>query len=917
METTRVIKTTFLKFFITFLLSFCGYFTSFATHIRAGDLTAERIAGSGLTYRFTMTVYRDISGVQADMMITFTFGDGTSGSTPIASRRMIANSTEEIIYTVVHTYPAPAEYKVGVGIENRNDNILNIANAVNTPFYVQSTFFISPFLGFNRSPILTIPPIDLAASRQRFVHNPGAIDADGDSLSYELVNCKKARDVDVDGYRLLNDPSFGATTEAGNAPSTLTLNPRTGDLIWDAPLQPGQYNVAFFVNEWRNGVLIGRVNRDMQIIVRDIRNRRPQVIKPRDTCVVAGTLIQSVIRSTDPDGDRINLSATSGLFSLTAPSNRATFDTIRSQPPLGNLAGNFRWQTTCNDISNQPYNVIFRSEDFPRNINEKLVDIQTWSIRVVAPPPTLQSAVYNPQTRQITLNWANYTCPLLNSTMTIWRRVGSNPFTPTTCQTGLTGYTQIGEVPIGTTNFIDASNLQRGVTYCYRIYAAFPAPKGGESPASMEFCVTIPINAPYITNVSVEQTSKTAGEIFVRWTKPLNLNLTNFPRPHTYRLARAENFSGTTAYNRFTTVFNENDTTFTDRNLDTQDKVYNYRVLFFSQGNLIDSSAVASSVRLSATASSTSVNLSWQYQVPWNNQSQDFRRHYIYRERLATPNTFDLIDSVEVTGGSLRYTDTGRFQNMPLQKGRTYCYYVQTVGTYGLRQIAAPLLNKSQKACGSVRDSIPPCAASGIVLEPLNCSAADVTSICGDVTVTNNLQWAATLTAGCDRFISGYRVYFAPNATDSLKLLTEIRTTATTATYAHTGLKSFAGRYAISVLDTAGNESPLSNIVEKDNCPFYNLPNVISPSNGDGLNDTFRPICYRFVEKVEFEVYNRWGGKVFEKSDDVEIRWAGVTQNGTPVAAGLYYYVAKVTYKTLRPTNSQITLKGWIQVLRE
>jgi hypothetical protein len=655
----------------------------------------------------------------------------------------------------------------------------------------------------------------------------------------------------------------------------------------------------------------------MQIIVRDIRNKRPQLILPRDTCVVAGTLLQSVIRSTDPDKHPINLTASGALFSLTSPSNKATFDTIRSQPPTGAISGNFRWQTTCNDISNQVYTVIFRSEDFPPNSSEKLVDIQSWTIRVVAPAPTLQTVVLNNAAATVTLNWANYTCPLANSTMTVWRRVGSMPFTPTTCQTGLSGYTQVGEVPIGTTTFVDRSPLQKGVTYCYRIFATFPTPKGGESPASQEFCVTVPINAPFITNVSVEQTNKTTGEIFVRWVKPLNINLTDFPKPHTYRLARAENLSGNTAYNRFTTVFNENDTTFTDKNLNTEDKIYNYRVILLSQGKIVDSSAVASSVRLTANASSTNVSLSWQYQVPWNNQSQDFKRHYIFREKLTQPNSYDLIDSVDVTSGNLRYTDTGRFQNLPLQKGKTYCYYVQTVGTYNNKQIAAPLLNKSQRVCGTVRDSIPPCAANSVILNPLNCNSKEVTDICGDATVSNLLEWKATTDMNCDKFISGYRIYYSPSIEDSLKFLTEIKTSLTTVSYSHTGLKSFAGRYQITVLDTAGNESVRSNIVEKDNCPFYALPNIITPALVDGKNDFFQPICYRFVEKVEFKVYNRWETKIFEQNDKIDILWAGVTQNGTPVSAGLYYYEARITYKTLRPENRSITLKGWIKVLKE
>ncbi len=78
--------------------------------------------------------------------------------------------------------------------------------------------------------------------------------------------------------------------------------------------------------------------------------------------------------------------------------------------------------------------------------------------------------------------------------------------------------------------------------------------------------------------------------------------------------------------------------------------------------------------------------------------------------------------------------------------------------------------------------------------------------------------------------------------------------------YVHGNLPHHAGCYYVTAVDRSGNECP-SNTVCKDNCPYYELPNVFTP-NGDGSNDLFTPFpCPRFVQSVSFVVHNRWGRK--------------------------------------------------------
>ncbi|GIR72975.1 MAG: hypothetical protein CM15mP75_4870 [Flammeovirgaceae bacterium] len=95
------------------------------------------------------------------------------------------------LFKVVHTFQAPGRYVVSYFEQNRNDEIVNMDNSVDTPFFIETEILIDPFFGLNNTPVLLIPPIDNGVVGIRYIHNPGAFDPDGDSLSYELVyQCK-------------------------------------------------------------------------------------------------------------------------------------------------------------------------------------------------------------------------------------------------------------------------------------------------------------------------------------------------------------------------------------------------------------------------------------------------------------------------------------------------------------------------------------------------------------------------------------------------------------------------------------------------------------------------------------------------------------------------------------------------------
>lgn len=927
--------------YIAFLVLLISSYEAFSTHIRAGDLSIERIDTGNpntLTFNIVVNLYRDTQGVdfQAGEV---DFGDGTSvvlTENQYVPQGTVADGTEHLIVTLRHVYPSANTYRISFFERNRNESVCNMFASGQTPFYIESQFIVTPFLGFNRPPVLLLPPIDQGVRGQRYIHNPGAFDPDGDSLSYELTTPRQGPNTPVINYRLPSDGAFSLSQENGDIPPIFAMDPISGDLIWDAPgncectrAEPdnerAEYNVAFFIIEWRDGVEIGRVNRDMQIIITCDDNLRPQLIIPQDTCIIAGNPINDTIRAFDPDGDLIALQAF-------LPVDSMEFEFLNLQPPPGAEAGILTWNTECTDVRVQPYTAFFRTVEFHASGQTPLSDIQVWNITVIGPPPEDLTSNVDQPSASVTLDWSNYTCADAADSMTIWRRRGSFDFDPDVCETGLpsfTGYEKIGSVPIGTTTFLDNNNgigLDRGTNYCYRIVALFKEDGSGfaESLTSLEVCEFIEGDAPYPVEVSVLNTSDAVGEIQVTWTKPIDLDVTIFPRPWTYKLARAEGFSGTTNYNEFSTTFGEDDTTFTDTGLNTLDEVYNYRVILFSQGNLIDSSLTASSVRLTATPAAGAIQLTWTADVPWTNRDSGNPYHYIFREDNNNPGTFELIDSVDASINGLAYTDDGSFNGMPLVDAEEYCYYVTTVGSYNFPAIRDSLPNNSQEICAIVLDSIPPCPPI-LTLEDIDCNvlqqplgtpfdfSTQELINCDEVNLYDNeLSWVDDPDPNCDDDIVFYRLYASSDASQNFELLLD---SIPNRDYIDDSLTNIAICYYVTAVDDFGNESAPSNIECNENCPFYELPNAFSPNN-DGLNDVFMPLrCPRFVTRVDFEVYNRWGKLVFKSSDNINLDWDGTNQNGSLLPAGTYFYRARVFFNTFDEGDIEEERKGTIQLL--
>jgi gliding motility-associated-like protein len=881
-----------IKLFYFLLCMVCAS-VLMATHNRAGEITYRHI--SGLTYEATITTYTKTSSVDADRpSVTIAWGDGTFNDLPRNTEVFFPNDIKLNRYTGTHTYAAPFTYIISFTDPNRIENIINISNSINVLFYIEDTLrILDPIIfGFNNSPILLQPPIDFANIGVPWIHNPNAYDIDGDSLDFQLIPPKQNQANDVPGYL---SPSL-----IGPGPNNqISINRQTGEIIWDSPQVQGVYNIAILITEYRNGVKIGTMIRDMQIIVQQSPNQPPQITDIDQICVVAGQTIDVIVNATDPNAPQ-SITLTAAGAPLLVPFSPATFTQLTSGNPV---QGRFIWNTNCEHLRATDYQVVFKAQD---SFDPPLADLETVNIKVVAPPPANLDGVLSVPDRSVSLTWDSlYICsgnPRFRG-FTVWRKAGCDDGPIDTCNTNLAslGYQPIGQTTIY--RFTD-NTLERGNSYTYRVVADFADKSAGgflfnrfSSLASEAVCVNLPLDIPVIYNVDVRTTDAASGQIYIEWSKPKAAVLdttVNMP-PYQYRLYRATGINGT----NYSLVFSSpiytfysqaNDTSFLDNSLNTVLNAYTYKVALFSNNDSLGTSIPASSIFLSAAPTDGAINLSWALDVPWENES--------YVVFQLNPVTL-LYDSIGVTTNTSFFVDG-------LINDSTYCFKVKGIGEYKIDGLKKPLINFSQEVCARPRDTIPPCPP---VLSLRNfCTDSELP----DDEPVNYLSW--TFAGDCQETDAvKYYIYYSPNVSGT----PEVLDSTTDNSYIHELQNSLSGCYTVTALDAGGNESMPSNRVCATDCPIYELPNAFTP-NGDGQNDLFTPIKpYRLVSSINMQVFNRWGNLVFETTDP-DINWDGSDfKTGKLLDTGVYFYQCKVF--GLSPNGEQLSreLKGYIHLFRE
>ncbi len=315
-----------LCFFFFILLVFNNE-KSLASHAVGADLTYVCLGGNN--YRFFFTLYRDCQGIAVSPTYTIA-GNSTCGGN--ASAIVSLDSTNEITHTcpaIVSKCINPSSPYFGIQVNyyhgdvtlpsvcnswtfglstaicNRSAVINNLdPNGATYCLYVQATLNNSA-VQCNNSPAFSIEPVAfLCANQVQFFHYY-ATDPDNDSLHFEMYTPHSDPTNDVQ----YNSGLSGTQPVTYLADST-RFDSTTGEIRFLAD-GPQITVVAMRVSEYRNGVLIGSVERDIQLIFENCSGTTPN--PPLATGINGTTNYSShicydsvftfLVYTSDPDGD--------------------------------------------------------------------------------------------------------------------------------------------------------------------------------------------------------------------------------------------------------------------------------------------------------------------------------------------------------------------------------------------------------------------------------------------------------------------------------------------------------------------------------------------------------------------------------------------------------------------------------------
>jgi large repetitive protein len=137
-------------------------------------------------------------------------------------------------------------------------------------------------------------------------------------------------------------------------------------------------------------------------------------------------------------------------------------------------------------------------------------------------------------------------------------------------------------------------------------------------------------------------------------------------------------------------------------------------------------------------------------------------------------------------------------------------------------------------------------------------------------------------------------MYYWPHIQDSMLVLTNVG----------------SGTYTVLLKDSNGCVATDTVSVPIPACCTMIVPNAFTP-NGDGTNDNLRPVGPAEIEVLNFDVFDRWGNRVYSNTSNKPL-WDG-TKQGSNLEMDTYFYIFR--YKCIFD-DQLYELKGDVILMR-
>lgn len=648
-----------------YLLTLMIFFSvqAFCFHIAGGEITYRWLTGN--TYQIKLTLYRDCSNPMAadfdnsiivavynkannalvdTMVMNLGFNDSLtlSGAGCVAPPQVCMQYGN---YLATVSLPANAAgYYVVWERCCRNNTILNLINPQNDGmvFYAELP---DPSL-HSSSPLFNSAPLPYICVNQFFKFGFQASDADGDSLVYSLITPSDGghtsqsdpNPFSAGGIAPYPAPYTNASWTPGyslsnicGSPTPLTINSKTGEIEVTPNLQ-GIYALAVEVREYRNGVFIGLIRREIEFtVIVCSGNIAPQITQLATSVnsinVYATDTINFELKIDDPNGDSIYLIHSGDIFQnspavVIDPPYAVTSDTSG----LASIVTYFTWNTGCQHASANPYHVRYEASD--NGCPLALTNIRKYDI-TVSPTPKVKKSnllciqLLDSNALKITRVSDTSSFERYFNHFTLYRSVNGSAFLP---------YKLIFDInPLEI--FDSAAFNNRTNDYCYMLVSFNVCGYAGENSDTLCSVSHINLNRNYIESVTV------AGEnnIQLQW-EPFKSG------PYsTYYIYKMK--VGDPQLQMMETVSNYDKFYWNDNNVFTGKYSYCYAMMNKDVcGNLSDTSLMAYSILLSGASKPFENILNWSPYINWKGGVQEYQ---VLRGKIFDNSLYDVIASLQ------------------------------------------------------------------------------------------------------------------------------------------------------------------------------------------------------------------------------------------------------------------------------